>query len=275
MKKYFIRNPSLTVMTKNGECYLHIKGASRPFKMACQPSLLKLLQDASDPISEDLIKGLEKSTIQSLLDNKIILSGDVKTLRNFAPDFKAKEKRIKHLLLCVSGAIGSFTAVQEALGLLRHFAEEIDVILTPSAEKFVSKDAFSYFGIKTWTDAFDMKGGNGIPHIQLAQKTDLILVWPTSANTAFKLAHGACNDLLSLAVAASKAPVVLVPGMNEEMWNRPAVQRNMEQLRQDGYFIIEPTVGLEVNDLSSGAMYGCPGAQGMDLINILNFIIKK
>lgn len=275
MKKYFIRNPSLTVLTNDGECYLSIKGASRPVKIACRPLLLRVLQEASKPIPEDLINELGHSTIQTLLDNKILLSGDLKTLHKFTAGFTTKEKKIDHLLLCISGAIGSYNAVQEALGLLRHFAGEIDVILTSSAEKFVSKETFTYFGIKTWTDAFAIKEGSGIPHIQLGQKTDLILVWPTSANTAFKLAHGSCNDLLSLAIAASKAPVVLVPGMNEVMWNSPAVQRNMEQLRQDGYYIIEPTTGLEANDLSSNTMYGCPGAQGTDLINLLNFIIKK
>lgn len=96
-----------------------------------------------------------------------------------------------------------------------------------------------------------------MPHIQLTRWAQLLLIMPASANTLGKAAHGLCDDLTSLCIISSRSPVVFVPSMNEVMWDKPAVQRNVQQLREvHGYHVIEPTTGYEVSDLSAarGAM---------------------
>jgi phosphopantothenoylcysteine synthetase/decarboxylase len=91
-----------------------------------------------------------------------------------------------------------------------------------------------------------VRGCANVPHIHLARSADLVVVIPASAHTIHKLATGACSDLISLIVSATTAPVVLVPSMNRAMWEHWAVVQNLEQLRANGVFIIEPTTGVEV-----------------------------
>lgn len=79
----------------------------------------------------------------------------------------------------------------------------------------------------------------------------MILVMPASANTVHRLAVGSCSDLLSLVVAATKAPVVIAPTMNPSMFNCPAIKRNINQLRMDGYYVMEPGLAIEVSHGSS------------------------
>lgn len=167
-----------------------------------------------------------------------------------------------HLLFACTGSIVAGLMAQTVLSLTySNFQSTIDVIITQAAQHFVSRELFEFYGIRTWCDAFERQGGINVPHVELARSADCILVMPASANALHRLAHGACTDLLSMAVSATAAPVILVPVMNEMMWNNPAVQRNAERLRNDGMYIVEPTIIFGAADLARGGnpMYGGHG----------------
>src|SRR3989442_15074440 len=97
--------------------------------------------------------------------------------------------------------------------------------------------------------------------MHLAKRAELVLVLPATARTLFRLAHGVCDDLLSLVVCATEAPVVVVPSMNPVMWRNPAVQRNVDLLRRGGRFIVEPGPGWEVAGGKRAAGRAGPGAR--------------
>ena len=87
-------------------------------------------------------------------------------------------------------------------------------------------------------------------HVHLASRAEIIAVIPASAHALQRLATGACSDLLSLTVAATKAPVVLFPAMNANMWRHRAIARNVAQLRADGCYVVEPGPGFEVSTIT-------------------------
>jgi phosphopantothenoylcysteine decarboxylase/phosphopantothenate--cysteine ligase len=106
------------------------------------------------------------------------------------------------------------------------------------------------------------------PHVSLPDWADLFLVLPASANIIGKAAHGIGDDLLSSAVVAATCPVAFVPSMNMQMWNKPAVQRNVRQLTEDGYHVfagvqegfrgstgkMEECIGIDINQIGIKAM---------------------
>jgi phosphopantothenoylcysteine decarboxylase/phosphopantothenate--cysteine ligase len=94
-------------------------------------------------------------------------------------------------------------------------------------------------------------------HIGLAQRAHLLCIAPATADIMAKIAHGLADDLLSTAALACTAPVLMAPAMNREMWAKPAVQRNVAQLRNDGVIIIEPDDGwLSCGQVGAGRMAG-------------------
>jgi phosphopantothenoylcysteine decarboxylase/phosphopantothenate--cysteine ligase len=167
-----------------------------------------------------------------------------------------------HLVFACTGSIVAGLMAPTVLSLFgAGFQNKLDVILTQAAQKFVTRDLFECYGVRTWGDAFERQDGIRVPHVELGRSADCILVMPASANALHRLAHGACTDLLSMTVAATKAPVVLAPVMNETMWDNPAVQRNVQVLREDGMYVIEPTIIFGAADFSKGGdpMYGGHG----------------
>jgi phosphopantothenoylcysteine synthetase/decarboxylase len=141
------------------------------------------------------------------------------------------------------------------------FQGQLEVILTEAALRFANRDFFEYYGIRTWVDAFDRRDGVHVPHVVLGQSADCLLVMPASAACCRRLAQGACSDLLSLTVSATTAPVVVAPVMNTAMWNHAAVQRNIQLMRDDGMYVVEPSLifaAAELNDHGE-PMYGGAG----------------
>ncbi|MEV0158157.1 flavoprotein [Micromonospora sp. NPDC050686] len=99
----------------------------------------------------------------------------------------------------------------------------------------------------------DEEASTDVPHLALAAWADLVLVLPATANTLAKAVLGIADNLVSTCLLAAAAPVVLVPSMNRAMWERPAVQRNVAQLREDGYVVVPP---VPVLALSTGTFEG-------------------
>jgi phosphopantothenoylcysteine synthetase/decarboxylase len=173
----------------------------------------------------------------------------------------------------VTGAVNAIHVVSLLPALYRRFCDRLDVVFTASSLRFVNPDALRYFGIGCWTDAFSPRGDVTVPHIHLARAAELVVVMPASAASLQRLASGACSDLLSLVVAATKAPVAVAPSMNHAMWSNEAVQRNVRQLRQDGVHVVEPALALEVSDKQEaqpehGGM-GLSAASAMEVLSAL------
>jgi phosphopantothenoylcysteine synthetase/decarboxylase len=130
----------------------------------------------------------------------------------------------------------------------------VRVIMSHSATRFVRPYTMRlHSGSWVHTATHAVADGMLVPHIELTEGVDLMLVMPATANAIAKAAHGICDDLVTSAIAACAAPVVLVPAMNGNMWRNRAVQRNIELARDAGYHVVEPGRGPQLSDLREEA----------------------
>ncbi len=149
----------------------------------------------------------------------------------------------KNVVLGVSGGIAVYKVVEVA-SRLKKLGVETDVIMTENAARFVSPLTFrSITHRPVITDMFEEPDQWDIQHISLANKADLIVIAPATANIIGKIAGGIADDMLSTTVMASKAPVLLVPAMNFNMYANPVVQQNISKLKSLGYMFMEPEEG--------------------------------
>ncbi|WP_102346991.1 bifunctional phosphopantothenoylcysteine decarboxylase/phosphopantothenate--cysteine ligase CoaBC [Bacillus sp. Marseille-P3661] len=149
----------------------------------------------------------------------------------------------KKILLCVTGGIAVYKAVALTSKLTQAGAV-VKVIMTESAMKFVQPLSFQALSRNdVYFDTFDEKDPSKIAHIDLADWADLVLVAPATANTIGKLANGIADDMITTTLLATKAPVWIAPAMNVNMYDHPAVKRNINVLYSDGFQFIEPSEG--------------------------------
>ncbi|MFP7494135.1 bifunctional phosphopantothenoylcysteine decarboxylase/phosphopantothenate--cysteine ligase CoaBC [Terribacillus saccharophilus] len=149
----------------------------------------------------------------------------------------------KTICLGVSGGIAAYKACALTSKLTQKGAD-VHVIMTKHAAEFVSPLTFQALSRNpVYTDTFDEKHPEKIAHIDLADKADLFLLAPTTANLIGKLANGIADDMLTTTLLATEAPVYIAPAMNVHMYAHPAVIRNMQQLDDWGYHFIEPEAG--------------------------------
>ena len=152
----------------------------------------------------------------------------------------AKEKNI---ILGVTASIAIYKAC-EIVRRLREQAFSVTVVETAEAEELIRPIVFaSLSGGKVYSKMFDEPQAWEIEHVSLAHKADLIIVAPATANIIAKIASGICDDLLTCVIAATKAPVLIAPAMNENMFKNAITQGNIKKLKSLGYIFIEPKVG--------------------------------
>jgi SAM-dependent methyltransferase len=156
-----------------------------------------------------------------------------------------------NVVLCVTGAIAAVEAPQLAGALLaRGF--DVRVAMTAAGRRFVSETSLAAITHQpVVTSLWQAVDGGSAAHVQLAGWADLVVVHPATATTIARIAQGLCTDVVSATVAATRAPVLVVPSMNRAMLDSPAVARNLDQLRDDGRYVVEPTAGLEVASVPS------------------------
>ena len=149
----------------------------------------------------------------------------------------------KTVILGVSGGIAVYKAV-ELLRLLTKAGATVHVVMTRNAQQFVAPLTFQTLsGNPVHTDLFNLYQEQEIGHISLADRADLFILAPATANLIGKIAHGLTDDLLTTSVMATKAPVLVVPAMNSNMYANPLYQRNEQTLREGGYQVMEPVCG--------------------------------
>jgi phosphopantothenoylcysteine decarboxylase/phosphopantothenate--cysteine ligase len=149
----------------------------------------------------------------------------------------------KTVVLGVTGSIAAYKAPTLARKLKGKGAEVI-VVMTEAGTKLVEPLTFrSVVGGPVLVHMFPPSTDWQIEHIALAEKADLFLLAPATANTIGKIAAGIADNLLTCAVMATKAPVLIAPAMNVNMYENPVVQDNIEKLKQRGYRFVGPKVG--------------------------------
>jgi phosphopantothenoylcysteine decarboxylase/phosphopantothenate--cysteine ligase len=147
------------------------------------------------------------------------------------------------IALGVTGGIGAYKAVEVARGLQKR-GHDVVAIMTASATRFVGPVTFEAITRRrVITDQFEPGANADIEHIALASTIDLLLVAPATANIIGKLANGIADDFLSTLYTATRAPVLLAPSMNTQMFAHEAVRRNLDTLAAHGVGFIEPGEG--------------------------------
>ncbi|MBN2473164.1 MAG: phosphopantothenoylcysteine decarboxylase [Pirellulales bacterium] len=158
----------------------------------------------------------------------------------------------RELLIGVTGGIAAYKTAMLVSRLVQAGAG-VSVIMTRSATKLVGPKTFEALtGRPVQTRVF---GRGAHPHIELAAAAELLCVAPATANVLAKAACGLADDLLSTILLSFDGPVVMAPAMNVRMWKKPAVQRNVAQLRADGIVLVDPEQGyLSCGDRGVGRM---------------------
>lgn len=149
----------------------------------------------------------------------------------------------KTILLGVTGGIAAYKAAALASALVKLHAN-VEVVMTKNATQFVTPLTFEQLtGRRTMVDTFDRNFSHQVEHISLAQRTDLVVIAPATANICAKLAHGLADDMLTTTVLACKCPKLIAPAMNTNMYENPVTQDNLDILRHYGWEVIEPASG--------------------------------
>jgi phosphopantothenoylcysteine decarboxylase len=166
-----------------------------------------------------------------------------------------EKPQASEVIIGVSGGVAAF----KTAALVSQLAQQgvgVSVVLTPAAKEFVGAATFAALsGRPVAEKVFDPTAFPLGAHISLAEKAQLFCVAPATADFLAKAANGFADDLLSTLYLAFEGPVLMVPAMNSEMWSKPAVQRNVEQLREDGVHIIDPEEGwLSCRKTGAGRM---------------------
>src|SRR6266571_2094870 len=147
------------------------------------------------------------------------------------------------IALGVTGGIGAYKAVEVARGLQKR-GHDVAAVMTHAATRFVGPVTFEAITQRrVITDQFEPGANADIEHIALASTIDLLLIAPATANIIAKLAHGIADDFLSTLYTATRAPVLVAPAMNTNMFDHEAVRKNVEILTVRGVRFVEPGEG--------------------------------
>lgn len=172
-------------------------------------------------------------------------AGAVVEARDDAPLAARTEGRVL-LALCGGVAAAYAPAVVE---LLIAEGAQVRVAATPNALRFVaavSLEALTHEPVAS--ELWPRDPRDGVPHLELARWAELIVVYPATATTLARVAVGDASTLVSALAIGARCPVLLVPAMNEAMFDAPSVQRNLATLRDDGFLVVHPSFGWEAAD---------------------------
>jgi len=177
----------------------------------------------------------------------------------------------KHILLGVTGSIAAFKGADLA-SKLTQMGAQVDVILTPAAEKFITPLTMqSVTGRKAYTEA-DLWGGEAhVLHVGLGKSADLLVIAPCTANTISKLAQGTADNLLTITALAAQGPLIIAPAMDGGMFDHPATQENLATLTKRGVYIAGPAEG----HLASGLLGVGRLLEPVELIGHIRLVLGR
>ena len=158
----------------------------------------------------------------------------------------------KTIVVGVCGGIAAYKVVELVSRLCKENAQ-VHVIMTENATKFVTSLTFQTISKNPVVrDMFELPARWDIQHISLAQKADLFVIAPATANIIGKIASGIADDMLTTTIMATKAPVLIVPAMNNAMYENTIVRENVTKLEKYGYLLMEAEEGLMVELQAKG-----------------------
>jgi phosphopantothenoylcysteine decarboxylase/phosphopantothenate--cysteine ligase len=259
----YMRNPqALVAANKDGVVFVSPDGSSFCLQssrlLIC--TLMELLREPRS--QEEIERGLEihfseiEQVVSVLQRRQVLLVDTEEKLVASVPQWStASSPLCQRAVVGISGAVQAALLIPLLIVIQRFIAKEVEIVLTEAAERFVRSDTLSYFGFRVWNDIYESdkklhaesEEKINVPHIYLATSADLVLIAPATASTVHRLASGACSDLISLIVSATKAPVIVVPAMNFAMLQYPPVRKNIEELRSIGIYVAEPSLAFEVS----------------------------
>jgi protein-L-isoaspartate O-methyltransferase len=212
----------------------------------------EILRLTERPLSRDELLGRLKERFEDVAENSETVDAAIDHLKNAGalaaaqpvkPSARPHERK---LVLGITGAVGSALTPQLAAVLIGA-GFRVRVAMTKAAQRFVTPLALESITHESVVRGlWDRSRELPAPHINLAEWADAMLICPATATTLSRLASGDCSDLVSATAIATRAPVVVVPSMNAAMANAPSVRRNFDQLRDDGFHLVMPGVGVEV-----------------------------
>jgi phosphopantothenoylcysteine decarboxylase/phosphopantothenate--cysteine ligase len=165
-------------------------------------------------------------------------------------DLKGRE-----IIIAICGGIAAYK-VADLVSKLVQAGAGVSVVMTESAQKFVTPLTFQALsGRPVRTSTWDLQDSSDPQHISLTERADLLLVAPATADILAKVAHGLCDDLVSVMIAAAACPVVFAPAMNNRMWENPIARENVTKLKSHGYQFIGPEAGwLACRNVGAGRL---------------------
>ncbi|MBC5716398.1 bifunctional phosphopantothenoylcysteine decarboxylase/phosphopantothenate--cysteine ligase CoaBC [Flintibacter faecis] len=174
----------------------------------------------------------------------------------------------KTVLLGITGGIAAYKAAYLTSALVKLHAS-VEVVMTRNATEFIAPLTFEQLtGNKVMVDTFDRNFVHQVEHIALADRTDLVMIAPATANVCAKLAHGLADDMLTTTVLACTCPKLIAPAMNTHMYENPVTQDNLDMLRRYGWEVIAPASGR----LACGAVGAGKLPEPQDL---LQYILRE
>ncbi|MBC7346643.1 MAG: bifunctional 4'-phosphopantothenoylcysteine decarboxylase/phosphopantothenoylcysteine synthetase, partial [Clostridia bacterium] len=148
----------------------------------------------------------------------------------------------KRVVVGITGGIAAYKSA-ELVSRLRQEEAKVQVVMTRAAGEFITPLTLATLaGGPVWQEMF--APGAGVAHIELAQTAELVLIVPATADIIARLAAGLADELLCALVLATRAPVLLAPSMNANMYTHPVTQANLARLRELGYHVLEPESGF-------------------------------
>jgi len=172
----------------------------------------------------------------------------------------------KNIILAVTGSISCYKSVDLASKLMQ-LGANVYVILSGPAQQFVSALTFtSITHLPVVTEMFNSNSKFSVEHVALAEMADIVIISPATANTIAKLAHGLSDDSLGTTVLATKAPVIVAPAMDANMYENPVVQSNIRILEELGYSMAGPDYGRMASGLEGWGRL----LETQDLISYIN-----
>lgn len=167
---------------------------------------------------------------------------------------------MSRITIYMTGGIADYKAVN-VIRDLEKAGHQVQIVMTKNAEHFVTTNTLAALTkYPVLDDLWSKENQSSIPHVHLARWTELALVLPATANFIAKMATGIADDAASTTILATSAPKLVVPAMNDQMWNNPATQRNIAFLKEHGVEIMEPAVGMLAEGYAAKGRMPEPGA---------------
>lgn len=176
----------------------------------------------------------------------------------------------REILIGITGGVAAYKTAEVVSTLVQRGAR-VSTVMTANALNFIGKTTFEALTNRSvLIDMFDPQEHPLGEHIGLARRADVYLIAPATANCLAKLAHGIADDLVTALALSATCPLIAAPAMNVEMWQKPPVQRNVAQLRDDGWTLVGPEEGW----LSCGVTGAGRMSSPADLIEAVESVLQ-